>query len=120
MLTLYYGSRRNVDWLRYRMVATTPGTYRIPSTVARSLYRPSVMHLNLDDQILTVLPRDTKSPDEYRMTPDELYHLGKRHFDDEQYTPAAEHLEALLAGKWLLNGEPYRESVNGSGSTECH
>ncbi|GAG20548.1 unnamed protein product, partial [marine sediment metagenome] len=63
------------------------------------------------DVLLSVLPRGARSPDEYHLTPDELYQLGKLHFDDEQYAPAAEHLEALLAGKWLLNDEPYRESV---------
>ncbi|HUU95311.1 MAG TPA: tetratricopeptide repeat protein, partial [Phycisphaerae bacterium] len=111
VLTLYYGSRRDVEWLRYQMVATTPGTYRIPSTVARSLYRPSVMHLNLDDQILTVLARGTKSPDEYRMTPDELYNFGRLYYDDGDYEAAAKFLTQLIEGKWVLQEEPYRESI---------
>jgi outer membrane protein assembly factor BamD (BamD/ComL family) len=111
VLTLYYGSRRDIGTLRYKMVATTPGTYRIPSTVARSLYRPNVMHLNLDDQVLTVLPRGTQSPDEYRMTPDELYNLGRWHFDDGAYESAARYLTQLIGAKWLLKDEPYRESI---------
>jgi tetratricopeptide (TPR) repeat protein len=111
VLTLYYGSRRDVDWLRYQMVASTPGTYRIPSTIARSLYRPSVMHLNLDDQILTVLPRGTKSPDEYRMTPDELYNFGRLYYDDDDYEAAAKFLTQLIEGKWVLKEGPYRESI---------
>ena len=93
------------------MVATTPGTYRIPPTIVRSLYRPTVMHLNKADQVLTVLPRAVKSEDKYRLTPDELYNLGRLHFDDGDYEPATAYLKELLAGEWLLRDEPYRESV---------
>lgn len=111
VLTLYYGSRRNLGRLHYNMVATTPGTYRIPATTIRSLYRPEVYHLNPADQAFTVLPRGSKSPDEYRLTPDELYNLGRMHFDDGDHPAAGGYLRELLAGKWVLHDEPYRESV---------
>jgi tetratricopeptide (TPR) repeat protein len=111
VLTLYCGSDPHLGWFNYKIVATTPGTYRIPATVVRSLYGPDVWHLNPADQVLTVLARGSKSPDEYRMTPDELYHLGRLHFDDQDYAAAGKYLRELLAGKWVLHDEPYRESV---------
>ncbi|MGD8452314.1 MAG: tetratricopeptide repeat protein [Phycisphaerae bacterium] len=111
VLTLYYGSLEHPGDLRYRMVATTPGTYRLPPTIVQSLYRPERVHVNRSDQMLTVLSRGEKSPDEYKLSPDELYNLGKLYFEDAKYDEAAGFLEQLLAGKWVLNEEPYRESV---------
>ncbi|MFH1745786.1 MAG: outer membrane protein assembly factor BamD, partial [Planctomycetota bacterium] len=110
VLTVYYGTQRDLGSLRYQMVATTPGVYRLPPAVIRSLYHPSLVHVNLPGE-LVVLPRDAENPDEYRMTPDELYHIGRRNFDDGHYDAARKYLEELLAGEWLLNDEPYRESV---------
>ena len=111
VLTIYYGSRRHPSGLHYKMVATTPGTYRMPPTVIRSLYRPEIKHVNKSDQLLTVLPRENPSPDDYRMTPDELYHFGRLHHDDGDYGSSAEYLTRLLAGEWVVRDEPYRESV---------
>ncbi len=111
LLTLYYGSRKRPGNLRYKMVATIPGAYRMPPTVIRSLFRPDVIHVNKADRVVTVLPRDGESPDKYRMTPDELYALGRLHFEDEAYVEAAGFLKDLLAGKWVVKDEPYRESI---------
>lgn len=111
VLTLYYGSRRSLPDVHYQMVATTPGTYRLPPTVIRSLYRPEVMRLNKFDRVLTVLPREAKSPDERRMTPDELYTLGRWNFDDTEYLGAAGYLKSLLAGEWGVRDDYYRDSL---------
>ena len=111
VLTLYYGSEQGMGSLRYRMVAATPGKYRMPPTVMRSLYRPDVYHVNRDDATLTVLPRGTENPDKYRMTPDELYNLGRLHFDDGRFSDAAEYLRKLLDTEWIVRNNPYRESV---------
>ncbi|MBK8269148.1 MAG: outer membrane protein assembly factor BamD [Planctomycetes bacterium] len=110
-LTLYYGSKEHLGGLTYQMLAVTPGEYRLPPTLIRSLYRPDVFHLNADDQRLAVLPRNEKSPDDYRMTPDELYEFGRFNFDDGDFIAAAGHLKQLLEAGWILNDEPYRESV---------
>lgn len=111
VLTLYYGNVTDLGQLYYKMVAVTPGTYRLPPTVARSLYRPEVYHLNRDDQTLTVLPRGAKNPDEYKLSPDELYELGRFHFDDGDFAAASKYLRMLAAGEWTLRDEPYRQSV---------
>lgn len=111
ILTLYFGSRQHLSTVQYRMVATTPGTYRLPPTIIRSLYRPEIMRINSFERLLRVLPRDTASPDERRLTPDEFYTLGRWNFDDGDYGAAAENLKGLLAGGWGLREEPYRESL---------
>jgi len=111
VLTLSYGSRRSLGTLHYRIVATTEGLYRMPPTVIRSLYRPEILHVNHANNTLSVLPRGKASEDEYRMSPDELYHFGRLHFDDEDYELAAANLNALLAGTWILDDEHYRQSV---------
>ena len=111
VLTLFYGARPGLGTLRYEMVATTPGTYKLPPTMIQSLYRPDVVHVNDSGRVLAVLPRDTVSEDPYRMTPDELYQLGRLNFDDEHHDAAAAYLKELVEGDWLLDDEPYRESI---------
>lgn len=111
VLTLYYGSQWNIGNLRYQIVATTPGEYRVPPTVLRSLYKPDRYNLNTADTI-KVLPRDGTSKDPYRLTPDELYSLAQFHFNDGDFDATNRFLTELLAGKdWTLNDDVYRETV---------
>ncbi|MBI5866074.1 MAG: outer membrane protein assembly factor BamD [Planctomycetes bacterium] len=110
VLTLYYGAG-HLGNLEYQMVATTPGEYRVPPTIVRSLYRPERFNLN-PPNTLTVLLRNELSDDPYRATPDELYNLARFNFDDGDFEPAAKLLTELLAARdWALADEPYRESV---------
>lgn len=110
-LTLYYGNKTNLGELTYDIVATTPGDYRLPPTIARSLYRPDIFHLNQSDQKLAVLERGAASPDEYRMTPDELFDLGRFNFDDGSFKAATDHLKALVNGDWSLEDAIYRDTI---------
>ncbi len=109
-LTLYYGSRSGMSDLRYQMVATTPGDYRVPPTIIRSLYRPEVFGVN-ETEMIAVLPRGQESPDPYKLTPDEAYNLGRMNFNDGRFEAADKYLSELIAGDWLLRDEPYRESI---------
>lgn len=111
VITLYYGSESGLGTLEYDMVATTPGTYRAAPTILRSLYHPQRVNVIRADEI-TVLPRGATSPDPYRMSPDELYHLARWHFDDGDFERPAELLRELLAAQdWALHDEPYRETI---------
>jgi len=111
MITLYYGSRWNLGDLSYSLVAVTPGEYRLPPTLVRSVYQPERFHVNNSDRQLTVLPRAEQSPDEYRLSPDQRYHLGRLHFDDGEFAAAAEHLTSLTAGDWVIRDDYYKKTV---------
>jgi len=63
-------------------------------------------------QPIRVLERGQKSADTYRMTPDELYHLGKAAYDDKDYDAASQQLRALFDAKdWRLDDSVYRETA---------
>jgi tetratricopeptide (TPR) repeat protein len=59
---------------------------------------------------LTVLALGEKSPDEYRLSPQELYELGKRLFDKGDLDQAAVHLEDLLQN-WNIKLDFYKETA---------
>lgn len=110
LLTLYFGTHEYLGTIQYQLVATTPGEYRVQPTILRSLYQPNRFNLSKADEI-SVIQRDAKNPDDYRMTPDELYTLGRMHFDDGELGAADEYLKQLLKGDWILRDDPYRQSV---------
>lgn len=111
MLTLYYGSMRNLGTLSYSLVATTPGDYRMTPTQVRSVYHPERFHVNASDRILTVLPRDADNPDNYRMSPDQLYILGQLSFNDGHYDAAAGYLKPLNNENWIIRDDYYKQAV---------
>jgi uncharacterized protein YfaS (alpha-2-macroglobulin family)/tetratricopeptide (TPR) repeat protein len=108
-ITFYIGSRRYVEPIYYEMHGYLPGAYRAAPTVVRNAYRP--------DQIavakavpLTILPLGATSADPYRLTPQELYELGKRNFDKHEYETAAKHLADLITN-WNLNADIYKDTA---------
>lgn len=93
-ITVYAGRRWPPMELEYTLVGYAPGTYRVLPTVVESVYAPGRRAVGTPAE-LTVLDRGEESKDPYRPTPDELYHLGKAHFDDGNYGRAGELLEQL-------------------------
>ena len=49
-----------------------------------------------------MLPLGATSADAYKLTPQELYELGKRHFEKHAYEESGKHLAELLAN-WNLS-----------------
>ncbi len=94
-ITFYVGRTRYVGDLRYTLIGYAPGTHRVLPTVVESVYAPGVMAVGSPAEI-TVLARGETPKDPYRPTPDELYHLGKAHFDDGHFAEA----QALLEKLW--------------------
>ena len=61
----------------------TEGDFRTLPTRAWSVERPDLYAFGRTKQV-RVLSRDQKPKDEYRLTPDELFFLGKANFDRAQ------------------------------------
>ena len=74
-LVVYLGQHRGSGWMEYKLIGTVPGSYRTLPVRIDDLADPSRFALGQPAE-LTVLPRGRASTDDYRATPDELYHLG--------------------------------------------
>jgi len=108
-ITFYVGSRRHVGSIRYDLVGYLPGAYRAGPTVVRNAYRPGEL-IASKAKSLAVLPLGAESKDEYRLTPRELFELGKLEFAADRMEAAQKHLEELVE-KWNLRPEVYKEAV---------
>jgi len=108
-ITFYVGSRPHGGTIHYELYGYTPGSYRAGPTVVRNAHRPDQLVVAAPKP-LTVLPLGAKSADEYKLTPQELYELGKRAFEKKDMKGAQQHLGELLA-KWNLNPDSYKQSV---------
>jgi uncharacterized protein YfaS (alpha-2-macroglobulin family)/tetratricopeptide (TPR) repeat protein len=93
--------------IRYRVVGRFPGEYRILPTIVAGVLRPDLV-LHGAPGALKVLPRGAKSSDVYRLTPDELWALGKSAFESRDFPLALERLSALATG-WTLASEVRKE-----------
>ncbi|MBN2024624.1 MAG: tetratricopeptide repeat protein [Pirellulales bacterium] len=108
-ITFYIGTRRHVGTIRYELYGYLPGNYRAAPTVLCNAHRPDQMAVT-QVKPLTVLPAGQTSGDQYRFTPQELYELGKRHFDKGDMKTARKHL-ADLVENWNPNAEVYKHGV---------
>jgi len=108
-ITFYIGGRRKIGSLHYELYGYLPGDYRAAPTVVRNVYRLEQMVVS-EPKRLTVLPADAKSADPYKLTPQELYELGKLAFKREDWQDA-ESLLTELVTKWTLTADPYRHTV---------
>jgi tetratricopeptide (TPR) repeat protein len=108
-VTFYLGNRRYFSPIRFDVYGYLPGEYRGTPTVVRNAYRPDQIAV-AEAKSLTVLPQGAKSDDAYRLTPRELYELGKLHFAKKQYPQVIEHLAELIS-KWSVQDETYKDSV---------
>ncbi len=109
-ITFYIGSRRHVSTISYEVHGYTSGEYRTTPTLVRDAFRPDQMAV-AKSKTMTVLPVGEQSIDPYRLTPRELYELGQRQFEKQNYAQAAGHLNDLF-NKWSLKPEFYKETVH--------
>ena len=108
-ITFYVGSRPGLGTIHYELYGYVPGSYRIGPTLVRNAHRPEQL-LVTAPKSLTVLPQGGKSADAYRLTPQELYELGKRLAAKKDYAAAMPHLTELVE-KWNLRQDIYKEAV---------
>ena len=108
-VTFYIGNRRHVGAIRYELFGYLQGRYRAGPTVVRNAHRPDQMAV-AKLKSLDVLPPGQKSADKYRLTPRELFELGKRHFEKKELKTAQKHL-AELVKKWNVRPDVYKPSI---------
>lgn len=92
VLTVHVGRRKHSGLLSFEMLGSVPGDYHALPVRLMSAYDPGRVAYG-EPLELTVLDSGETSPDAYRATPDELYHLGVARHD----TGDAEGAHALLA-----------------------
>jgi len=108
LLVVPLGTVRGTKRVRYTLLGVDPGSYRMAPPVLFSVYQPERVALGKPED-LVVLERGVPSPDQYRPSPDELYHHGERLFEAEDLAGAKEKLDALYAAhQGNLRDEPLK------------
>jgi len=110
-ITFYVGSRQHPGTIRYELYGYLPGKYRTAPTVVRNAHRPEQLVVSTVKP-LAVLPLGATSADQYKLTPQELYELGKYYFTKGDMKTAGGHLTELLSNReWNLNADTYKHAV---------
>ncbi len=108
-ITFYIGAQRYPSDIRYTLLGYVPGTYRAAQSILRSFYEPSKFAVSKVKQI-DVLPSGSKTADEYKLTPDELYYLGEKQFAKGDHSAAHSHLTELYEN-WRLDADKFKNTV---------
>jgi len=103
-----FPARQTNGSFNYRLLGARAGDYLYAPAVVRALYSPERTSEG-EDRRLKVLPFGTVSPDETRLTPDELYHLGVARYDAGERKEGAELLRQAVK-EWRLREEPLKEA----------
>ncbi|MHC4180262.1 MAG: tetratricopeptide repeat protein, partial [Planctomycetota bacterium] len=111
-ITFYIGSRRSIGTIHYELYGYLPGEYRAGPTVIRNAHAVEQLVVS-KPKSLAVLPLGQQSSDKYRLTPQELYELGKHYFGKGEPKTAGGHLTDLVQNKsWNLDAKVYKHVVS--------
>ena len=86
-ITFYVGNRRYLGTIHYELCGYVPGKYRAAPTVVRNAHRPEQLAGRRAQAAGRAAAGRRQPADAYRLTPQELYELGKRHFEQEGLPP---------------------------------
>ena len=110
---VFYFHTRGETWpsghAHYQLYGRLPGQYRCLPARVWSYYQPDLYAYSKPGD-LRVLERGRQSGDQYVMTPDERYHLGKAHFDRDDFETAENQL-APYYDKFKLRDEPSKDTA---------
>ena len=110
-LLVQVGQLRGGGEVGYTLIASDVGSWRAAPAVLRSAYEPQRFAVGAAPS-LDVLSAGGRSVDDYRPTPDELFHLGKALYTAAEYAAARKHLSALYdAFADDLRESPLRETA---------
>lgn len=108
-ITFYLGDQPHSRTISFTVVGQIAGQYRAAPTVSRSFYDPQRIAVGTPVS-LEVLAQGARSADEYKLTPDEMYHLGQRLLAKGDNAGAHKNLTDLFAN-YRLREEPYKDVV---------
>lgn len=108
-ITCYYRRGRYSDRIEYELHGRFPGKYRALPTRFYGAERPDLL-AHGPVMPLVVNPHGVESQDGYRMTPDELYLLGKGLFDEGALDKAGDQLGSLL-DEWQKDKHQLNDGV---------
>lgn len=108
-VVFYVGPSRGSRSIYYDLVGIQPGDFYVGPTLAQDVYQPESLAVGESKSIM-VLPAGEESGDEYRLTPQELYELGKRKFAKGDIEDAQKNLTELFSN-WALHNDPFRDTV---------
>ncbi|WDI39828.1 DUF6340 family protein [Bremerella sp. P1] len=108
-ILFYLGPSRGSRYLNYELVGIQPGEYYTGPTLAQDVYRPESLAVG-ESKSLKVLASGEESGDKYRLTPQELYELGRRKFEKGDLAGAEANLTELFSN-WSLDNNPFRETT---------
>ena len=87
--------QQSFGWVRFRVLGSVPGEWKVPPARLRSAVDPSRQAWDTGGALSVLRPGET-SPDPWRPTPDALFHLGKAAWEDGETEAAQEALGALF------------------------
>jgi TolA-binding protein len=108
-LVFFIGNQRYPGNIHYTLVGYVPGKYRVAPSLLRNFYNPDDYAVGTIKD-LDVLDSGSRSPDEYRLSPDELYYLGEAEFKRGNHEKAHQHLSELYAN-WQLDPDKQKNAV---------
>ncbi|HPM82478.1 MAG TPA: MG2 domain-containing protein, partial [Candidatus Anammoximicrobium sp.] len=108
-ITFYLGNKPEHARITYELHGYVAGAYRATPTLVRDAFRPDQIAV-AEPKSLAVLPAGAAGADAYRLTPQELFELGRRHLEKGDLAAAAKHLNELF-NHWNLKPEAYKETV---------
>ena len=108
-ITFYVGDAPYPGELHYTLVGYVPGAFHAAPTVVRSFYQPQRIAVSAR-KTFDVLSRGTATHDEYKLTPRELFYLGKRLVGKGQFAEGADYLTRLIK-QYHLQDTIYHETV---------
>jgi len=108
-LTFYLRGPQRYFSIQYQLRGRYSGTYRVPPATVTVMEDPGSIYATASNTIV-VLPEGKQPKEEYHPTPDELYTLGLRNFDDKRYEEAKRYLTPLF-NTVTLRPEPYLETA---------
>ena len=108
-IIFYISNRFRSTQLSYAIHGYLAGEFSLLPTVVRDAYRPDQMAFAPAGR-LKVIPYGQKSQDDYRLSPRELFGLGRLAYSQGRYQEAVEHLQKLVA-EWKLKEDIEKETT---------